>query len=212
MSEHKTSTEESDVRERNGRSPVASDRAKTVRVICWVIAGVAIYGLRYDLLIFGRLLCGAFLLVATVAIIPMLAGGSITRRGAAVLVCAIVGLYIYGGSAARHARFYVLKSGYEAIVKEAEQGLTEGDRIDQGRSGFYIDDGVPVRVGFPWNGVLDNWCGVVFDPTDELSHVCGDDGLNPEVFVKDPVLRRLFGDKMTYCERLQKGWYFCCFT
>ncbi len=130
-----------------------------------------------------------------------------------MLVCAIVGLYFYGGSAARLARFYVLKSGYEAIVKEAEQGLTEGDRIDQGRSGFYIDDGVPVRVGFPSNGVLDNWCGVVFDPTDELSHVCGDDGLESGSFRERPCsARRLFGDKMTYCERLEKGWYFCCFT
>jgi len=207
----KSTAEDSDLRERRGPKPVSA-RHTTLRVVCWIITGVAVYGLRYELGVFGGLMCGAFLVVATVATIAMLAAGTITRTGAVLLAAALLGLFCYGGSAARLARFCALKSGYEAIVNEAEQGLTDRGGISLGRSDFFIDENRPVRVAFPWTGIVDNWCGVVFDPTDELSRFCGDAGRDSHGFLKEPALRRLFGGDMIYCERLEKGWYFCWFT
>jgi hypothetical protein len=156
-------------------------------------------------------LCAGYLLTATIAMLLMVRHQGVTGRAAAMAV-AIVGLFLYGSHLARQVRFHVLKSGYQAIVQEAEGGLTEAQRIELRRSGFLVDNGTPVRVAFPWIGIADNWCGVVFDPTDELSRFCGGAGQHASGFLRDPDLRRLFGGDMVRCERLENGWYFCWFT
>ena len=106
----------------------ASDRRKTLRVLVWILAGVAVYGLQYELFIVGKLFCGIYLLVATLAMIPMLAGKSISRRGGVLMVVAILGLFLYGSRTARIARFYVLRSGYQPIVERVERGLSDKEK------------------------------------------------------------------------------------
>jgi hypothetical protein len=182
-----------------------------LRVCIWLLVGGGLYGLRYEFGMFGDLLCSLFLIVATAVTLAMLARAT-TRRGAALLAVGLLGLFLYGAQTARLVRFWVLKPGYQAVIREVEQGLRDEDPIRARRTAFRIDDGMPLRVAFPWDGIIDNWYGVVYDPTDELSRFCGDAGRNSGGFLKDPTLRQLFGGTMTYCERLSQGWYFCWFT
>lgn len=191
---------------------VVRDRKKALRVTAWILAGLAIHGFQYELPSFGRLFCGAYLLVAAIATVIMLVRQNITGRGSAVMAVAIVSLFFYGNHVVRLARFYALKSGYLAVVQDVERGLTDEKKSELRRSGIFLDEDGPVRIAFPWMGIVDNWCGVVFDPTDQLANYCGDAGQDTRGFLKDPSLRKLFGGDITRCERLEKGWYFCWFT
>ncbi len=210
-----STTSKSEMRQPYDDAPVAvRNRRKMVRVTAWILTGLAIYGLRYEFQIFGSLICRAYLLTATIAMIRMLGRGRITRRGAAVMAVVIAGLLFYGSPFARLVRFHVLKSRYVSIVNEVTQGLTDDEKVELRRSGIQLDDGDggPVRIAFPWIGVVDNWCGVIFDPTDGLANFCGDAGRDHHGLLKNPDLRDLFGGQMTRCERQEKGWYFCWFT
>jgi hypothetical protein len=215
MTEHERTTAQSEIRPPDDDAPlVVRNRRKTVRVTAWILVGLAIYGLRYEFLIFDSLICGAYLLAATMAMILMLGQGRITWRGAAVMAVAIAGLFFYGSPLARFVRFHVLKSGYVSIANDVRKGLADDERAELRRSGIQLDDGEggPVRIAFPWICIVDNWCGVIFDPTDELADFCGDAGQDHRGFLRDSSLRKLFGGDMTRCERLEKGWYFCWFT
>lgn len=107
------------------------------------------------------------------------------------------------------ARFYAMKPRYQAIVGSIERGATPaaGTR-------YIVEAGPPLRVAFPWpGGLLDNWCGVVYDPSGLVLKVRD---LRPDLSnLGDPTLREvrtLFGGDIRRCEPLGGPWYFCCFT
>ena len=60
-----------------------------------------------------------------------------------------------------------------------------------------IDKGPPIRIGFVWDGILDNWHGIVYEPTGIVLTKRGE---------------RLFGGDLIYAKRLYEDWYYCAFT
>ena len=102
---------------------------------------------------------------------------------------------------------------YEAVVARVEATLPYPIEKTEQEPDFTVDKGPPVRVAFPWYGLTDNWCGVVYDPTGQV--------LKAQQFKSDwsnwndPALRdvkRLFGGDLRTARRLWKDWYFCSFT
>ncbi|MCP3869059.1 MAG: hypothetical protein GY703_13345 [Gammaproteobacteria bacterium] len=61
-----------------------------------------------------------------------------------------------------------------------------------------IDPGPPKRLVFSWGGIIDNWIGVVFDPTDGVAQPDRHKGL--------------FGGDLVSCQRMTENYYICSFT
>jgi hypothetical protein len=107
------------------------------------------------------------------------------------------------------ARFHALKPRYRAIVRAIEAG-----EVPPAEPRYIVEKGTPIRVAFPWpGGMLDNWCGVIYDPSGLLRKAGRfQRGLS---HFSDPALqeaRALFGGDLWSCEPLGGDWYFCCFT
>ncbi len=85
-----------------------------------------------------------------------------------------------------------------------------GVRWSRGR---WIDAGPPVRVALIWAGFLDNWVGIIYDPTGEV--LKSNDLKRDYSNWNDPKLapvKELFGGDMQSAEHLWGDWYFCGFT
>jgi hypothetical protein len=107
------------------------------------------------------------------------------------------------------ARFHAQKTRYRAIVRAIEAG-----QVPPSGSRYIVEKGPPVRVAFPWpGGILDNWCGVVYDPS---GYVRKANRFKPDLpNFNDPALQDVqgwFGGTLWSCEPLGGDWYFCCFT
>ncbi|MFT3925296.1 MAG: hypothetical protein QM778_22350 [Myxococcales bacterium] len=100
---------------------------------------------------------------------------------------------------------------FDAIVAQ-ELGRTPRDQAGPPRY-YHVDAGPPVRIAFPLEGgIVDNWCGVVFDPSGEvlrLNQVDLDSLKTSESLAR---LRKLFGGDMVGCKHLDGPYYHCCFT
>ena len=82
------------------------------------------------------------------------------------------------------------------------------------RDGFIpyrADVGPPVRVAFMTNaGFLDNWRGIVFDPTGEVRLAHGWDAAGN--FYAPTEVTELFGGDVDECDHLVAAYYYCSFT
>jgi len=63
-----------------------------------------------------------------------------------------------------HFRFLRLKSEYAGIVEQLEAGTIETRGVCDGIS-YQSEAGPELRIAFGWGGLIDNWYGVVYDPT-----------------------------------------------
>lgn len=107
-------------------------------------------------------------------------------------------------------KFYRNLETYQVMVEQIVEGsLAE----DASLPSYHIDEGPPVRVAFPWGGIIDNWVGIVYDPSGEVERA--------NAFKKDwsnwgdPELKhvkRLFGGDLRGARQLKKHWYYCSFT
>ena len=119
-----------------------------------------------------------------------------------------------GSWVTERVRFMRAREAYDRAVAQAgaegtnaSAGLREG----KGGLGYIVDPGPPVRVAFPWpGGIMDNWCGAVFDPTGEVMKV-NDLPLWSETWRQSSVTKLFAGD-MTSCRRLDQAYFLCCFT
>jgi hypothetical protein len=127
--------------------------------------------------------------------------------GALLVLGVVFGLY--GARIGTLTKFYTLRPRYEAVVTAIKAGQRPATRVH-----YQVDERPPLRVAFPWpGGILDNWCGVVYDPTGlvKKARLFKPDLTN----LGDPSLsdvRSLFGGDLCFCEPLGGDWYFCCFT
>lgn len=135
----------------------------------------------------------------------------------AAVLCAAI---FTGGYLAHAGADWRMRRRFERNLPRYQRAVTmvRRDRLGPGthHSGvmFVVDEGPPVRVAFPWpGGVIDNWQGIVYDPTGEV--------LKANRFGRtwstsgDPPLAgvvKLFGGDMFYCEAVRRPWYFCQFT
>jgi len=90
---------------------------------------------------------------------------------------------------------------YTEIVQKVSTGeITE----DGGYKGIGFDiekdsDGV-TRIAFPdGTGIIDNWCGLIWDPSGMISTVTN-------------VSKKLFGGDLIGSKNLKGFWYISCFT
>jgi hypothetical protein len=137
-----------------------------------------------------------------------------------VLLCAAcliaTGVFLftpYGTLLGTYFRFYRHLEHYEAVVAQISQAdigtLTERQQSQE----YIIDKGPPVRIAFVWHVMIDNWIGIVYDPSGEVmrANVFKRDWSN----WKDPQLRpvkALFGGDLYMTRKLWKDWYCCWFT
>ena len=107
------------------------------------------------------------------------------------------------------------RSEYAEIVRLVEAGTfdgpAEGFQENNGIT-FMIDEGRPLRVAFLMpGGFLDNWSGVIYDPTGDvmLAH-----GWNAQtgVFVAPERVTKLFYGDLVSCRHLSGKFYQCSFT
>ena len=106
-------------------------------------------------------------------------------------------------------------STYSRIVVESQRGIIEPDPYTQYRSRygttFVLDTGPPIRVAFPFEGgILDNWEGIVYDPTDAVSQAKGFTQNNE--FTAPDNIKSLFGGDIVACSPMTTHYYHCTFT
>lgn len=117
-----------------------------------------------------------------------------------------------GDTATFRIRFSTNRATYDRIVAEVERSLgsvpPHGERWG---IRFQVDAGPPVRVAFRQpGGLLDNWEGVVYDPTGLVSQAQG--WRSPGEFSAPPDIKQLFGGDLVSCRHVEKSYYRCWFT
>lgn len=102
---------------------------------------------------------------------------------------------------------------YELVVAEVRSGRIRQHRGEYDGVSFQVDRGPPARVAFDWGGVIDNWNGVVWDPTGVVASA---DGWRQEggrlQLTAAPESRELFGGDLVWCRRLSEDYFYCEFT
>ena len=82
-----------------------------------------------------------------------------------------------------------------------------------------------MRVSFSWGGILDNWKGIIYDPTNELSKIAENNQIHinsgerkqltpdEERYIKETAeLKLLFGGVIYKVKKMGNNWYLCWFT
>ena len=108
-------------------------------------------------------------------------------------------------------RFLRNRPAYDRIVEQAShEQLGQSDGQRDGVL-YVLDAGPPVRVAFPQpGGIIDNWEGVIHDPTHALRELKGWDG--PGFLTSRLELRKLFGGDIIACQHVEDAYYRCWFT
>lgn len=120
-----------------------------------------------------------------------------------------------GGYVGDLTRLLLNQRRYEAIIANArlrKQASDGASTIKQDAGVEYIvDAGPPVRVAFNPEGFLDNWSGIIFDPTGKVTLA---DGFNPVTgkFAAPDQVTKLFGGDLVECRHLWSAYYQCSFT
>jgi hypothetical protein len=147
--------------------------------------------------------------------------GSIASRGfrrhdwvpALLLPAALLSVGVFQGVVGRKVgvfvRFQALRPHYRTIVRAIEAGETP-----PAGSRYRVEEGQSVRVVFPWpGGILDNWCGVVYDSSGLLRKASrSGPNLSGSSDVDVGKVRGWFGGDLRFCEPLGGDWFFCDFT
>ncbi|HCU24682.1 MAG TPA: hypothetical protein DF383_06675 [Deltaproteobacteria bacterium] len=200
--------------------------AKLMRrfVLYWVLFGVAIALTQrvqgeylwilalFPVGIWALIGCGIFAAVAWGA--RHRSGRALALRNAAVLVVGgalFLPLASLGDYITEKVRFSWKRSSYERVVSWVSHQPLQNGRSADGPVKYILDPGPPPRVAFPWpGGTIDNWCGVVHDPSGEVLSV-NDFALWSDQW-RGARVTKLFGGDMISCRLLEASYYFCCFT
>ena len=148
------------------------------------------------------------LLAGCVIAILALANRRVTlQRGMVVTAIVLIGCALYfsvGFDSGRYLLFQIRKPGYEKQLAEAK----ELGQVPRGQG--HTEDGPPKLYAFYWyRGVVDNWAGVVYDPSGRIGKINEADGWD-EIHAQE--LSRLFGGTFYRCQDVGGGWYICWFT
>jgi hypothetical protein len=112
-------------------------------------------------------------------------------------------------------RLMVNRSHYETIITKVKRGhrapSTTSSFEEDGGVEYVVDAGPPVRVAFNPEGMLDNWSGIIFDPTGEVMMAKGFDPATGK-FAAPERVTKLFGGDLVSCRHLWARYYDCSFT
>lgn len=147
---------------------------------------------------------------------PTLVGSAVTLLTLALLmVLAVPRLAGAGDEFFFARRFRRLRPQYERILKTlAAVGAVQTDSVRRaGEIDFYVDSGPPLRAAFLQpGGILDNWEGVVYDPTNAVATATGWRDRRPGEFTAAPNVLKLFGGDLVRCVHVDGPFYRCWFT
>lgn len=117
-----------------------------------------------------------------------------------------------GRDVATTTHFLLARADYRRIIAEAKRGMHRdgGYQEAHGRT-FIVDEGPTIRVAFDPEGFLDNWSGIIFDPTGAVMQADGFDPVTGRFAAPDHVTK-LFGGDLVACRRLHGDYYTCSFT
>jgi hypothetical protein len=151
----------------------------TLAVIVWLLAGLVVAlttRLASEYLWIAA--DGPVIIWAIIGLFLMVQAAFRLRRSAqrraagAVLVAIAAGVVLFlpaaklGTALTGRARFALQRPGYDRVIASLRTSTPrEGFQKSHGLR-HVVDPGPPVRVAFPWpGGIIDNWCGAIFDPT-----------------------------------------------
>lgn len=117
----------------------------------------------------------------------------------------------FGNHVGDFARLTINRDHYEAIIAEARIARKEAWFEEHDGVTYSVVLGPPVRVAFNPAGMLDNWSGIIFDPTGDVMLA---DGLDPKTgkFIAPERVTKLFGGDLVGCRHLWGDYYSCSFT
>lgn len=110
-------------------------------------------------------------------------------------------------------QFDAERSAYDEIVVSLQNKRAAATQARQQHDDivYVIDSGPPLRVAFHPEGILDNWSGIVFDPSGAVMQA---EGFHPDTgaVIRRPGVTELFGGDLTRCRPLAQHYYYCSFT
>jgi hypothetical protein len=99
-----------------------------------------------------------------------------------------------------HLRFAISRPKYLEIVRRVEAGQAQSGEQSYLGITYEVDPGPPTRVAFPLpNGLVDNWCAVIFDKTGSLR-------------ATNASMTSIFGGDLVGCRAIEENFFECCFT
>lgn len=109
-------------------------------------------------------------------------------------------------------RFDELEPKYRVLAERLSAGTHLSAR-DTADLRVVLDAGPPLRVAFPQpGGIIDNWEGIVYDPTGAVGAATGwRDGV-PGRYSAPVEVRALFGGDLVACRHVRASFYRCWFT
>jgi hypothetical protein len=128
-----------------------------------------------------------------------------------VTVSAAWPLLRFGNYTGTMSRLMVNHSRYEAIIARVKADPEPAWFKDDGGIKYSVDLGPPIRVAFNPEGFLDNWSGIIYDPTGDVMLA---DGFDPRTgkFVAPDCVTKLFEGDLVSCLHLWGSYYNCSFT
>lgn len=181
---------------------------------------------KLGLIFFGFVLLALatvlFGIIATVAGLRLAFRSKSDRRRAWIagataplaLLC-VVGLAlpaIWAGDAATDwFRLFYNRSAYERIIADEQSSSDNRDHLTANGIEYRVDRGPPIRIAFHPDGFLDNWSGIVFDPTRRVASAQGW-GKFAGDYAVDPDLKSLFGGDLVSCTHMKGDYFRCSFT
>jgi len=101
---------------------------------------------------------------------------------------------------------------YRTIIREVQIKPMRRDSSAWQKRGSvtYVVD-ASGRIAFEPGGFLDNWSGIVWDPTGQVELARGFDPHTGRFYAPDRITK-LFGGDLVSCRKLWPDWYDCSFT
>lgn len=197
-------------------------------LVIWSIVGAALvmlFKVFFEIFWLGTALIYLIFALAGVVAMASIVACSVSGRhflsGIVVMGFPLVGgalwfmsptLQDFGTTQIRSYRFNRDLPKYEEIIRDLDvesESFVMKDEIS-----FRIDNGPPLRIAFVQpGGLLDNWEGVVFDPTGEVLKAQGwVENSGRQAFSAPDHIVRLFGGDIVSCKPIQGHYYRCWFT
>lgn len=128
-----------------------------------------------------------------------------------VTLCLSWPLLALGSYTGTMSRLVFNQGHYQAIIAKVRSDPKPAWFQDDNGVTYSVDLGPPIRVAFNPAGMLDNWSGIIYDPTGDVMLA---DGFDPKTgkFAAPDRVTKMFNGDLVSCRRLWGDYYDCSFT